>query len=259
MRTTVLALLGICLFSSFMTQDSQKKLPNEAYAVGEELNFLMYYGIINIGRASMTVREFPSRDNRTIYHAKAEARTVGITRVFTSLHHIYESYYNEETGKPIKAIRNVTESNYSAYNETIFDHATNRVKSDKKGIIEVPDEIFDIISSVYYMRRVGFSNLKENDTLSITTFFLDKIFDYRIVYKGRERISTRLGTFNALKFQPVVETGRSFQSEDGMRFWLSADKGHVPLRAEFDLRIGAIKCDLIEHKGLKNTLPNLKK
>jgi hypothetical protein len=258
MKKSIIILGTIFLLSSFVQQDTRKALPNNAYVVGEELDFLMYYGIINIGRASMTVREFPSKDKRTIYHAKAEARTVGITKVFTSLHHIYESFFDELDGKPIKAVRNVKESNYSDYDEALFDHETHRVKSLKKGIVQVPDNIYDIISSVYYMRRVGFTNLAVNDTLRIQTYFTDKVFEYEIVYKGKEQITTRLGTFNALKFQPVVETGRSFKTKDDMRFWLSADKGHVPLRAEFDLRIGSIKCDLIGHKGLKNKLVPVK-
>ena len=260
MKNLVIICIVCGIFAAFTVKEPRvvekntKEFPNNAYKVGEELNFLMYYGIINIGRASITLREFPTNDSRTIYHAKAEARTVGLTRMFTSLHHIYESYFNEYDVKPIKAIRNVKENNYSAYDEAVFDHETNRVKSNKSGIVEVPEDIYDIISSIYYLRRQGFEGVEINDTIKLTTFFLDKVFDYQIVYKGTERISTRLGSFQALKFQPVVEPGRSFQSEDGMRFWLSADNGHVPLRVEFDLRIGALKCDLVGHKNLKNEL-----
>ncbi|MFO7867729.1 MAG: DUF3108 domain-containing protein [Bacteroidales bacterium] len=247
----------LCMSTYFFAQHNDTvsyTIPNNAYNAGEKLDFLIYYGVMKGGKATIQLREFSHEQGETIYHAKAEAETVGIPRMFIALDDVYESYFNEANCLPVKSVRNIKENNYRFYNEVVFDQETHRVKSQKSGIVDVPGEIYDIISSVYYMRRVGFDNVEINDTVSVLTYFADEIFEYEIVYKGKDEVSTKLGTFNALKFQPVVETGRVFENEDDMRFWLSDDAGYVPLRVEFDMLIGSLKCDLIGHSGLKNAL-----
>lgn len=257
-RNLLLFGIFVLLCSFTIMQDTKKELPNNAYVVGEELDFLLFYGIMDGGKAKISLREFPSKDGRVIYHAKAEAQTIGLARVFIAIDDVYESFFNEADCKPIKAVRNIKENKYRFYNEVLFDHATNRVKSQRSGIQSVPENIYDIISSLYYLRRVGFTNLAVNDTISVITYFADEVFPYKIVFKGKENVTTKLGTFKALKFQPVVEVGRVFKEQDDMRFWLSDDAGYVPLRVEFDMLVGSLKCDLIGHKGLKHSLVSTK-
>jgi hypothetical protein len=48
-----------------------------------------------------------------------------------------------------------------------------------------------------------------------------------------------------------VEPGRIFEKEDDMNIYLSADRNRVPIRVEFNLKVGSVKCDLIEYSGLK--------
>jgi hypothetical protein len=67
-----------------------------------------------------------------------------------------------------------------------------------------------------------------------------------------------MGTFNALKFQPVVEVGRVFRHEDDVRFWVSDDDNLLPLRAEFEVLIGSIKCDLLSCSGVKYPMAKVK-
>jgi len=247
------------VFCSYTNDHSQAdSIPNTAYEVGEELDYLLYYGIMDGGTAKITLRKFPSQDNKIVSHAKVEAETIGIARMFIAINDVYESFFDESNCKPIKAVRNIHENKYKYYNEVLFDHETNRVKSKKSGVIDVPNNIYDIISSLYYMRRTKFNNLKMNDTISVMTYFADEIFPYQIVYKGKETISTKLGKYNALKFQPIVETGRVFKNEDDMRFWVSDDKNFLPLRIEFDMLVGSIKCDLQSHKGVKHPMNKVK-
>jgi hypothetical protein len=91
----------------------------------------------------------------------------------------------------------------------------------------------------------------------LNTYFDDKIYPIKIRFLGKEAIDTKAGSFKALKFQPIVEAGRIFDSPDDMTFWVSDDQNFVPLRIEFDLMVGSLKCDLIEYSGLKNPLAKI--
>ena len=259
MKRYILPLIIFILFSSFITtKDTVGVLPNTAYIAGEDLKYMLYYGFMDGGEARISLRNHVTKDGKKVYHAKAEAKTVGVARMFIAIDDVYESYFNESDCKPIKAIRNIKENDYKYYDEVVYDHVNHKVKSKKNGTVSVPANIYDVISSLYYLRRVSFKNLKLNDTISVMTYFADEIFPYRIIYKGKEKITTDIGSFNALRFQPIVETGRVFKEQDDMRFWISSDANHIPLRVEFDMFVGSIKCDLIEYKSLKNPLVKVK-
>ena len=109
------------------------------------------------------------------------------------------------------------------------------------------------------MRNSGFGKMKYNDTLTTAIYFEDEIYQFQVIYKGKDKVTTKLGTFNALKFQPVVEVGRVFRHEDDVLFWVSDDANLIPLRAEFNVLIGSIKCDLLEYSGTSKPMSKTKK
>mgnify|MGYP000849194938 CR=1 FL=1 len=256
---SIYSIIAIVFFSSFMlSKDQVSVIPNTTYIAGENLKYILYYGFIDGGKAEINLRHIPTNDGKTIFHAKAEAKTIGVARMFIAIDDVYESYFNEQNCKPVKAIRNIKENDYTYYDEVHYDHVNNKVTSKKNGVVRVPANIYDVISSLYYLRRTKFNNLKMNDTITVMTYFADEIFPYRIIFKGRETVTTKIGKIKALKFQPIVETGRVFKEQDDMRFWISDDANYLPLRVEFDMFVGSIKCDLIEYKNIKNPIAFVK-
>jgi hypothetical protein len=118
--------------------------------------------------------------------------------------------------------------------------------------------IFDIISAFYYARRVSFKNLKPGDIVQFKTFFDDREFLLEVKFRGIEVIKTSLGKFRCMKFNPLVEPGRVFDTENDVTFWVSDDKNFIPIRMQMNLMVGSFKTDLIEYKGLKYPLPFVK-
>ena len=225
------------------------------YSSGEKLRYSLFYGVMDGGEAVITL----DKTSSGLFHSKATAKTVGMVSWFLDMNDVYESYFDSETSKPTKAIRDISENSYKYYDEVTYNHKNHTVKSKKNGEVAVPNEVYDIVSSLYQMRKSGFRNMKYNDTLTTTIFFADDIYNFQVIYKGKSKVTTKLGTFNALKFQPVVETGRVFKDKDDVRFWVSDDQNMLPLRAEFDVLIGSIKCDLIEYSGVKYPVAKEKK
>ena len=164
----------------------------------------------------------------------------------------YESFFIPESIKPLKAIRDIREGNYTRYNEVYFnleDSTLYSLLSDS--VIKVPPHILDMVTALYFVRALDYKNLNPGDSLKIITFFDNEIFPFPLRYKGKELIKTRLGKFQCLRFDPVVGTGRIFESEDDMTIWISDDKNLIPMRVRFDLIVGSIKCDLSGYSGLK--------
>ena len=58
-RNLLLFGIFVLLCSFTFKQDTKNVLPNNAYVVGEELDFLLFYGIMDGGKAKISLRKFP--------------------------------------------------------------------------------------------------------------------------------------------------------------------------------------------------------
>ncbi len=248
MKNTLITLLLLCFNLVAFTQY------NSIYQSGEVLNYEMYYGWINGGNAALQLSDTIIND-KIIHHSKMHAKTAGLTDKLYKVSDVYESYFDQGSGLPLLAIRNIKEGGYKYYNEVTFNNDSNEVTSQKSGVVAVPDSTFDILSSIYYLRKlVNETGLVDGQIINLSTYFGDEHFPLILRYKGTERVKTDLGKINCHKFSPIVEVGRVFETQDDMTIWFSGDKNFVPIRVQFELFIGSLKCDLISYEGLAHQL-----
>lgn len=250
------ALLIVIAVGFSISAKSQKKI--KPYISGEKLVYVAHFGWLNAGKATFTIYE-KEFEGKSLYHAVAEASTIGLADKLFEVRDVYESYFNPENNQTYLAIRNISEGSYRYYNEVRYDYEQNKVISQKSGEHEVPENILDMLGAFYYFRGSMVDDIKNvGDELIMDTYFADEIFPLKMRYVGDEKIKTKLGTFYTMKFSPVVEPGRIFDSEDDVTIWISKDNNYIPLQIRIDLIIGSIKCDLIEYSGLQHDLDQLK-
>ena len=241
----------LTLSTSFQTSTVNPIInPLPTFLDSEELKYSLHYGFITGGAAIISLKQ-ESLNGSTVFHAAVKANTTGLVDKLFKVLDIYESYFDPNSNLPVKTIRNIHEGNYKQYNEVWFDHDKNTVKSQLTGEHKVPEKILDMVSSLYYIRRIDFTNFKKNDIVAVNTYFGDEVFPFYIVFKGREVLDTDLGKIKCIKFVPVVEPGRIFKNKDDMTFWLSDDDNKIPMRIKFDMVVGSFKCDLVSLKNQK--------
>lgn len=227
---------------------------NVAYNEGEELSYIVKVGPLNGGKATLKLRK-TVLDNRTVFHATGEGRTTGAINAVFNVVDIYESYFDINTALPYKTVRNIKEGGYKRYQVAVFDHENNTAYSQRlDSLIKTPEGILDMISVIYYLRMLDLSNLKQGDVINTVTLFDDEIFPFALRYKGKEKVKTRFGTINCLRFDPVVETGRIFKSEDDMSFWISDDYNRIPVKVRFDMILVSLRLELEGFSKLKYPL-----
>ncbi|OFX82800.1 MAG: hypothetical protein A2W99_14140 [Bacteroidetes bacterium GWF2_33_16] len=250
----------LVLFISLVTKPigSQNNASKSAFIPGETLKYIAYFGLINAGTATLHIKDSVYL-GENVFHAIAEAKTIGLANKLYKVRDIYESLFDTLSGLPYFSIRNIREGGYKYYNEVQFFHDENKLISKKSGEKDVPENILDMLSAFYYMRNAMFNKIKKvGDAVVLDTYFADEIFPLKMRYVGDEKVKTKMGKFIAMKFSPVVEPGRVFDSEDDVTIWISKDKNYIPLQIRIDLVIGSIKCDLIEYSGLKHELVQIK-
>jgi hypothetical protein len=224
---------------------------NNHFSGGEKLKFIIYYGPINGGYidSELLLTEY---EGKKAYHSKMVARTAGLADKLYKVRDEYQSFFDRESLLPYKSIRDISEGKYKKYDHVFYYQSNLKVKNHKDKEFAVPADVRDMVSVFYYIRNFDFSTMKFGDIIKINTFFDNELFPFDMRYRGSVKIKTKMGEYNCIKLVPFVETGRVFESEDDMTIFLSDDINRVPVRVEFNLKIGSVKCDLIEFSGLKN-------
>ena len=76
------------------------------------------------------------------------------------------------------------------------------------------------------------------------------VFDFNV--EGRERVVVPVGSYDALKVSPGIvylSDGKLRRQARETALWISADKGHLPLRMEAATYIGTVRADLVQIDG----------
>lgn len=213
---------------------------------GEEMFYNLRISLFNIGKASISFNNTSDCNS----YIRAEAKSTGISKLFVTIHYLYDCCMNSSTGLPEKITRSLLENDYFEYNEVIFDHHSRKdstiLYSQLSGRKTVPKNILDILTGFYYFRKSYLKQCaRDKKDVVIKTYFTDELWDLRIRYAGRETINTMFGEVRCIKFKPVTIIGRFFRHDDDMTIWITDDKYNIPVRIHLNMKIGTIKGDLV--------------
>ncbi|TKG90099.1 DUF3108 domain-containing protein [Puteibacter caeruleilacunae] len=213
----------------------------------ERLEFVMRFGFIRGGKATFVAND-TLFDGKMTTHLKVRGRSVGIVDALYKVDDIYESWVDPATNLPLKAIRNVKEKNYRYYNETLFYHEKDSAYSQKSGWRAVDDNITDMLSVFYYFRgHELLTGLEKGDKFSVPLWHSDKIYKIDVIYLGKKDLQTRFGKINCFVLAPQVKKGKIFKKTDALTVWISNDRNKVPLLLDLDIKVGSLKCELVEY------------
>jgi hypothetical protein len=227
---------------------------NTAFVAGEKLTYQIRYGFIVGGTTTLSVID-TIYHNKPVFYALAIGETTGMADKIYGVKDVYESWFDKQTNLPFKQIRNIKEGHYKLYNEVTYNRKNNTIHSKLTGIHSVPDKILDLVSTFYYLRRIDFSKINEGDVIFVNIYFADEIFPFRLRYRGKETVKTKLGKINCFKISPVVETGRMFKRDDDLTIWFTDDNNCLPVKVRMDIRIvGAIFLNLVKYENTANPM-----
>jgi hypothetical protein len=118
----------------------------------------------------------------------------------------------------------------------------------------IPEFSQDMLSTFYFARTIDFSNASAGQVFTIPTFVDEEEYPMQIRLVGREKLKSRTGTYNCLKFVPVVQEGRIFEDDEDLQVWITDDKNKIPVLAKAKVLVGSIKMELVEYDNLANPI-----
>lgn len=252
----------ICLFVAFPLLLGSTKISAQsesAYQDGEWFKFEMSYSnFLKAGEATLEVKESTLK-GKPVYHVVGKGWTTGAIKWFFKVKDRYESYIDQETGKPYKFIRDIDEGGHTKDIEILFDHEkkealVNNKKHKTKTTVAIEENVQDMVSAFYYLRNnYETDSIEVDDVVELNMFFDKENYNFKLKFLGRETISTQFGKVKTLKFRPYVMAGRVFKEEESLTLWVSADDNKIPLKIKADLAVGSLQANLEAFKGLKHS------
>ena len=214
----------------------------------EEMEYILRFGFIKGGKATL-IAEHEKINKKPSIHYRMRGRTTGIVDKIYEVNDVYESWVDPETYLPIKSVRNVKEQKYRFYDEVIYDHINDSLFSLKSGRKKVPGKINDLVSVFFYIRQNQyFEDLLAGKKVQIPVYHGDDLFMMELEYIGIEFIDTKIGRKECYVVSPKVPKGKLLKGSNDLKIYITKDKNRLPIYAEFELVLGALKCELNSYK-----------
>ncbi len=257
MKKMFLTTLGFCLILTKLSAgDDFCSIRNSAFQAGERIDFNIYYSVIglyvNAGNASFTTT-LEKMNNKNVYHVVGDGSSNNSYDWIFKVRDKYESYFDTATLQPYKFLRDVNEGGFKIYENVTFNQKANTAVT-AKGVFKVPNCVQDVLSAIYYARNINFNNYKPDDKIPFDMFLDNEVYSLYIKYVGKEKVKTKYGKFNAIKFKPLLVKGTIFEGGENMTVWVSDDANHIPLRVESPIAVGSVKIDMMGYENLRYPL-----
>lgn len=266
-RKTAFALMGTCALSMGLAQGrtqevspatgvaSLRTIEHNAFQAGEKLEYVLHYGLMNAGVATLELMD-GGLDilGRKTLHARGEGHSTGAFKAFYEVNDLYESRFDKDGVFPWIFNRRVNEGGYTIDQDYTFMQHSHKVNTQDKKSFDTPAHVQDMISAFYYARTWDFRDVKPGDEFAIDLFMDNENWPLKMKFVGRETIKIRNGKYRCLKFQPMVQKGRIFKSDEDLNVWISDDGNHIPILVQAKVLVGSIKMELTGYEGLANPI-----
>ncbi len=210
--------------------DGVEKAP-EWFPVGEVLNYKLYWGIMSVGKATIST-DWVKVGDRTLLRIKATARTGRIVRMIYPVDDYVESLVDPVTMLPVQYRQELKEGwRRRRQDRIVFDHANKRAvwrddKTDRSHVLIISEDTRDLMAFTYYMRGKD-----EDEKMTMTT---DVIVDeklYKLTIKGLKEEKIKIkgikGKVPCFVVEPEAKFGEIFSKKGVVHIWCTKDERHL--------------------------------
>jgi len=259
MKSFVISFLFLLMGIRLCSGNEFCGISNNAFQNDEKINYTVFYSVmgfyLNAGNATFTAN-LEKYAGKPVYHVVGLGSSNPSYDFIFKVRDRYESYIDTANLQPQKFMRNIDEGGYKQLENVTFNNENNTATT-LKGTMQIPNCSQDVLSSIYYARNIDFNKYRPNDKIPFTMFLDNAVYNLYIKYLGKEKIKTKYGTFNSIKFKPLLVKGTIFDGGEKMTVWVTDDANHVPIRIESPIAVGAIKVDMMGYSNLRHPLTSL--
>ena len=232
---------------------SWRAAPKPGFQAGETILYVIKYGIISAGYATLEVRDIEPVGDRQGYHILSRARTNKPMDVIFKVRDKNESWLDVKSLCSLRFHQLIREGLYRREARTNYDHAQGRFtywrKRKGKEFQEeggIPAFVQDVLSSLYYVRTLP---LEVGKSYELDANSGAKTWPLKVNVKKIEKIRVPAGRFECLHVEPILAGEGIFQHSGRLEVWLTNDERRIPVLLRSRVLVGAFDAEMKEYSG----------
>lgn len=213
-------------------KDIEIKPPLKELQVGEKFTYKAEWLGLDVGIATLTVKEITERNGRKVYHIMATANTTPIVSKIYKVDDRISTYIDVEKLYPVRYEKKQREGGYKSDEYIDFDHKKgkalyfSRLSHDKKEF-NIPKRVQDPLSCMYYFRlqdvdagRSVFADVNADEK----NYLLEAKIHRKVIVNIRD-----VGEWEAFMVEPLPWFQGKVKRKAKATMWFSADEKRIPL------------------------------
>jgi hypothetical protein len=213
------------------------------FAVGEKLTYAIRYKFITAGVATMEVKDIVDCDGSKCYFISSEARSTMPFSLFFEVKDSVFSFMDVGTLHTRHFEKHLREGNFQRDDVVVFDQERHTATYSDGSVIDVPAEVQDVLSSLYFLRT---RQLEVGKTIVIQNHSDKKNYPLEIRILRSETVSVPAGKFECLVVEPILKASGLFQHQGRLTVWLTKDSRLLPVMMKGRIIIGSVDAVLTE-------------
>ncbi len=217
---------------------------------GEKLNFVLKWGKIPAGKATLEVRPINTVNGESAYHFVMTAKTNSFVDVFFKVRDKIEGFTDLGMNRSLLYKKKQREGGYKRNVMVEFDWNARQAqykridKNRKEPSISIPPGTLDPLSALYFTRVVDF---QEGSTIErpVTDGSKTVIGVVKVIKKETLKIGGK--RYETYKLQPSTEgIGGVFKESKNAKLfvWVTADERRLPVKVKSKVVVGSFVGEL---------------
>lgn len=217
-----------------------------AFRIPEKLVFDLTWTGIKAGTATQEI-SLSGADTKIVSTARSADWVTVFFPVDDRIEAILKGNNPVKLGLPVSYSMKIREGRHVRDKETHFDHA-RRIAHHKDNIsgerheIPIASATVDTLSSFYFVRQM---KLEVGKPVFISILDNKKLWDVEVEVLRKEKIKTKLGTFDTIVVKPHLKSEGIMDKRGDMLIWLTDDQRRLPVKMKTKVKIGSITATLV--------------
>jgi hypothetical protein len=236
-----------------------------SFGKGEQLEYKVNFGFFTVGKAITRIdARVHNINSQACYKIDAFGETSDWISWVTDVNDNWGAYIDTTTLSTQVSYRKIREGRYKKDELSNFDHDSRKVivkvMNQQTGVYEeqnrydIPKNAKDLVGGFMLLRQIDFTKLHKGDTVTISGFFEDTSYYLKVMYKGKDNVSTKVGKIPCNVMIPIMPDNKLFDGENSITVWISDDGNKIPVKIQAKMFIGHTGLELVSFRGLRNQI-----
>jgi len=237
--------------------DSRADAVRIPFTVGERLTYeVSWADFIVAGELILETRDRRMYDDVDGFHLVASAQSVGLVRsIVYKVDDVYESFVNASNAEPFRATKQTRHGNKREQESVEIDQQARTARLADGRTVKLHGQTYDLAGLLFALRTM---DLKSARPRPLTLIDEGKLYDLEVTVDGREKITTRAGSFNAVRLATRA-VGRGQTDPYKLRVFISDDGRRLPVLLTAEPRWGGVRVELTSIGGSRQDLERPRK